>query len=863
MNIIRKLALSLLTITMLLVVSSLISGVWAQTDGPSMSQITPLTEALSISSSLEYTDPPLSEAAEIALGYIAEQEGLPATELQVVGEETLVFPNLERTYILVTIIHDQPEAFRSFSVLVDPDTGEVEPDVNQIRADDEAAYQAKYGKLDPGLYEHLQTAADGQLIPIAIWATATDTVRTPEEIAAELATIYPQGQEALETVGVVWAVEDPELRLEIKQRYNQLLAEETARQVQPIAEWLENREYEVQRLSGIPSLAATVTKQDVLALAELEVVGQIFLVGYEEEPASDIAVPTSRMPVVWNRGITGNGVRLAIVEQGRINNTVRNCLNVMATRPGTWSDNDHKSRVAAVAACNNATLRGAAYGSQILDAAHSGPEVSAAEALLWAVDTGLADVVNHSGVFESDTNLQYLDKIYDYMVRTYIFTAAIAAGNTSGNVRTPAKGWNVIAVGNVDDQNSAAWADDLMRSSSAYINPSTGVEKPEVAAPGTLINTVLGCPNQHTDCTGTSFAAPQVAGLAALLMQRNATLKNWPSAVKAIIMASAVHNIEGARRLSDRDGAGSINAALADEVAQVHGSGSCNGPCWWNINTTSGSPAVNQSLYRYFHVAQGERVRVVISWLSVASVDGINDSLRTNYDLYVRQPNGSVVQSSVSANNSFEIVEFVAPATGPYEIQVYRNPAGDYNESSNFLGIAWTKQATYLPDLRRDSNWIGEIIIRNDGTEPRPVRITYLWPGGSQADVHNTVNDLLPNAVWVRSLPAGFNGHAVVDGSEDLSAAVLLRLSSPYYAIDTYTGIATPAAAAHVPVVHRNNNTWYSQIFIQNTSGVQANVTIQFIASTAGISCTPPAINIDAGGRYVIDTTGYDRIRGL
>jgi hypothetical protein len=45
-------------------------------------------------------------------------------------------------------------------------------------------------------------------------------------------------------------------------------------------------------------------------------------------------------------------------------------------------------------------------------------------------------------------------------------------------------------------------------------------------------------------------------------MQRDADLKNWPTAVKAIIMASAVHNVEGDRQLSAQDGAGSIDAAL-------------------------------------------------------------------------------------------------------------------------------------------------------------------------------------------------------------------------------------------------------------------------------------------------------------
>jgi hypothetical protein len=260
-------------------------------------------------------------------------------------------------------------------------------------------------------------------------------------------------------------------------------------------------------------VAATVRKADIVELAKLELVSQIFQVGFKGEPASDIAVPTDRVPAVWGRGITGTNVKLAIVEEGNINPTASSCMNIIARRDNALASNDHKSRVASIAACNDATLRGVAYGAQILDAGHIGNDTTAAAALLWAVNNNAADVTNQSEYVQTDTALQYLDKMYGYMVRAYLFTAAIAAGNQSGNVTTPAKAWNVIAVGNINDKNNANWSDDDIHSTSSYINPNTGAEKPEVAAPGTSINTVAGQGNP-----GTSFAAPQVAGIAALLM---------------------------------------------------------------------------------------------------------------------------------------------------------------------------------------------------------------------------------------------------------------------------------------------------------------------------------------------------------
>jgi hypothetical protein len=233
------------------------------------------------------TEPPLSEEATIALSYIAEHENIPVVELQVVGEETLTFPNLNRTYTLVTLIHDRPEAFRSFSILVDPDTGEVEPDVDKVRAEEAAAVQAKYGKLDATLYEHLQGIEANTLVQIAVWAAATDAILTPTEIEEELAQIYPEGREALEKHGVVWAVDDPDLRNEIQQKYNQRMAEETAKQVAPVVRWLEERGYAVDVLAGTPSLTATVSKQDILLLSELDAVGMVYQVGFEGEPAAE------------------------------------------------------------------------------------------------------------------------------------------------------------------------------------------------------------------------------------------------------------------------------------------------------------------------------------------------------------------------------------------------------------------------------------------------------------------------------------------------------------------------------------------------------------------------------------------------
>jgi len=235
------------------------------------------------------TATPPADVAAIAVDYIAAQEGIPPEELQAVGEESLTFSLLGQSYILVTVIQDQPETFRQFQVLVDPVTQEVEPDVVGVRAAERTAHQAQYGKFDPPLYERLQTSEDAALLQVAIWVTETDAADTPQEVEAEIAKQYPEAAKALQEEGVAWSVDDPELRQEIKQAYAELLAAQTAQRVQPVVDWLTAKGYEVDAFTGTPSVAATVTKQDILDLAQLECVSQLYLVGHAGEPASDIS----------------------------------------------------------------------------------------------------------------------------------------------------------------------------------------------------------------------------------------------------------------------------------------------------------------------------------------------------------------------------------------------------------------------------------------------------------------------------------------------------------------------------------------------------------------------------------------------
>jgi len=67
------------------------------------------------------------------------------------------FPLLGRSYVYHVVSPKWAGSkVPTVSLLVDPSTGAVEPNVNAVQRQEDEAYAAKYGKLDPSLYERMQ-----------------------------------------------------------------------------------------------------------------------------------------------------------------------------------------------------------------------------------------------------------------------------------------------------------------------------------------------------------------------------------------------------------------------------------------------------------------------------------------------------------------------------------------------------------------------------------------------------------------------------------------------------------------------------------------------------------------------------------
>ncbi|MGH8514066.1 MAG: S8 family serine peptidase, partial [Gammaproteobacteria bacterium] len=335
-------------------------------------------------------------------------------------------------------------------------------------------------------------------------------------------------------------------------------------------------------ISDEPLLYARLTAEQVREISRDK-----RIVGISEQPRPEPALSVSRRTTgidgVNGRGLAGSGEKVATVEtRGGAFNTSNPYLTGITQQGGAGTcQSEHTAVVTGVIKSTHSTHTGMATGASMWVGGSCNDfqwELDGAQAA--AKDWGATTINNSWGhtAFQNP-NMGTLERFQDDFIRDFRTTVTVAAGNTGGPscpqgslgyVLGPAKAYSVIAVGGSNSAGTVRWEDDGIYQCSSYIDPSStngDREKPEVVAPAVGITTTTNSsPWTGGPFDGTSLAAPQVAGAATLLQQRNSGFRVWPEAVKAILMASALTNIEGDRRLSEQDGAGQIVANRADDI---------------------------------------------------------------------------------------------------------------------------------------------------------------------------------------------------------------------------------------------------------------------------------------------------------
>jgi subtilisin family serine protease len=246
---------------------------------------------------------------------------------------------------------------------------------------------------------------------------------------------------------------------------------------------------------------------------------------------------------VWDAyGITGRGERIGVIDTG-VDPTNPDLVGKIAAwkdfvngRPTPYDDGAHGTHVAG-------TLVGGAVGggaigvapgatlvvAKALSGSGSGDGSLLIAAAQWMTDPdgdpATADyptVISNSWVSPAATDTWFLPMVRAW--RALGIVPVFAAGNVAGpgTVGSPASYSESVAVGAVDDTNALADFSSQGPISWSSVNdeglaPGTLVGKPDLVAPGEFV--MSSVPGGYAEMSGTSMAAPHVAGAVALLRQ--------------------------------------------------------------------------------------------------------------------------------------------------------------------------------------------------------------------------------------------------------------------------------------------------------------------------------------------------------
>ena len=326
--------------------------------------------------------------------------------------------------------------------------------------------------------------------------------------------------------------------------------------------------------AGQPGIAGDVTTQDVLERIQndpnVAYVEPVQIFGIESQ-----TIPTGidRSGADKSSTMPGNGegnvsdVTVAIIDTGiDLDHPDLNVIlneTFVAGAPNGDDDNGHGTHVSGIVAAkdNSEGVVGVAPGAnlvalKVLDHNGRGTTPDIIRAIAWVTaHSESIDVVNMSlGGGNSQAMNDAIDKAVDSGV-----TFVVAAGNEHRDAITssPANSPDVITVSAIADSDGKCGAsgpattrgpDD---SFATYSNYGRVVD---IAAPGTNINSTS--PNgQYRVLTGTSMAAPHVAGAAALWMSENRKLgldDPFPVQVRDAIISSGIRNAAVEQCIEDR-----------------------------------------------------------------------------------------------------------------------------------------------------------------------------------------------------------------------------------------------------------------------------------------------------------------------
>jgi len=298
----------------------------------------------------------------------------------------------------------------------------------------------------------------------------------------------------------------------------------------------------------------------------------------------DVFVPTVDAAALVEAGYDGTGTTVAVIDTGvadvpALDGVVVHQQNI-SSAPDEGDQFGHGTFVAGLV---HATAPGAKIVSVKLSGANGAVDVTQVlAALSWVIankDEYSIDVVNLS--FGNDSQQSAHDSPLNFAVQQVwdagivVVASAGNAGDESGTVTKPGDDPLIITAGATDDGGTRDRSDDVIPAFGSRGPTQDGLAKPDIVAPGTRVVSLrapgstadTSAPqarigDEHFRGSGTSFAAPIVAGVAAVMLDVDPTLD--PDQVKFGLRRTA-SPVDGAPNAS---GKGTVRALRAVNAAR-------------------------------------------------------------------------------------------------------------------------------------------------------------------------------------------------------------------------------------------------------------------------------------------------------
>lgn len=280
-------------------------------------------------------------------------------------------------------------------------------------------------------------------------------------------------------------------------------------------------------------------------------------------------------------------------------------------------------------------------------------------------------------IYSSNPNNDSLYTVEDKTMDNYIFNNSViefvAAGNRNAStesryVATPGKAVNAITVGAVepDTYNYTSYT--------RWKNSAVKNQKPEI--PNFSHFYFMGDTSfsvwedgefktYNGTFDGTSASTPYTAAMAADVLSQHPFFKTHPEMFKALMLTGSTVSVADANS-RDMD-----NYVRIKKIPQYFNMGWNTRSAYWNGSNSDFFDTDSTIVFAETGIVQGKRYRIAISWLSSGDYVFQNKLLPQDLDLYIYQY-GSPIDSSTSATNPFELVDFVAPKSGGISVWIKR-----------------------------------------------------------------------------------------------------------------------------------------------------------------------------------------------